>query len=72
MELLIFIIGLAVGLIIKTIISRVKSVGTLRVDASDPDSQPYLFLELKKDVQAISRKNYVSMKVNIRDYISHK
>ena len=48
-------------------------VGSLRVDQSDPDSGPYLFLELShKGADAIYKKRYVVLKVNIKNYISHE
>lgn len=46
MDFISFLIGLGIGaLIVWLFIPR--SVGTLRVDNSDPDG-PYLFLELKE------------------------
>ena len=52
---------------------RSDVVGSLRVDQSDPDSGPYLFLELSHEgVDAIYKKKYVVLKVNIQDYISHE
>lgn len=44
--------------------------GVIRVDRSDPDG-PYLFLELHKDVDAVMRDKYITLEVNVKDYISH-
>lgn len=71
------IIGIVVGIIIGLLCGRYviqrKAVGSLRVDQSDPDSGPYLFLELShKGADAIYKKRYVVLKVNIENYISHE
>ena len=49
-----------------------KPVGTLRVDQSDPDDNPYLFLELSGDPKKLPNQKYITLKVNIENYISHK
>lgn len=48
-----------------------KSIGTLRVDSSDPDG-PYLFLELETDPNVIKKEKYVTLKVNTKSYISQR
>jgi len=68
----IFGIGILVGIVCTTVATRSKSVGSLRVDRSDPDDGPYLFLELSKDIEEIYRKKYVTFKVSIKNFISHK
>ncbi len=66
MELfVIFGIGILVGIVCTTVITRSKSVGSLRVDTSDPDDDPYLFLELSKDIEELYRKKYVTFKVRL-------
>ena len=42
------LIGIMVGVLLSRFIFREKPVGSLRVDESDPDSGPYLFLELDR------------------------
>lgn len=66
------IIGLAIGVSVSFIFMKVKHVGYLRIDKSDPMDNPYLFLELRKDIGAIEQKKYVILKVNKQNYISHK
>lgn len=70
------IIFLAIGIVIGCILSRFipkKIVGTLRVDRSDPDSGPYLFLELTHGgMETIKKKKYVLFEVNLKSYISHE
>ena len=71
--IMVLLIGIVVGLILSRFIFKEKPVGSLRVDQSDPDSGPYLFLELSYEgVDAIYKKKYVVLKVNIKDYISHE
>lgn len=73
MELfIIFGIGILVGVVCSVIVIRTKSVGSLRIDTSDPDDSPYLFLELSKDIGDIYKKKYVTMKVNIKSFIPHE
>lgn len=73
MELIIiFGIGVLIGCILTIIIFRTRSVGSLRIDISDPDDSPYLFLELSKDIREIYKKKHVMMKVNFKNFIPHK
>lgn len=68
---IIFAIGVIIGCILVNVVRRIKSVGALRIDTSDSDG-PYMFLELDKDVGAISSKKYVLLRVNLKNYIPHK
>lgn len=74
MELILcMVIGIVIGVVIGRQVFRRDVVGSLRVDQSDPDSGPYLFLELShKGANAIYKKKYVVLKVNLKDYISHE
>lgn len=73
MELaIIFVTGVIVGCILVSIIRRIKSIGTLRVDTTDSDG-PYIFLELDKgDAEDLARQKYVIMRVRLRGYIPQK
>lgn len=66
-----FLLGVLIGIIIYAIAVKTASVGTLRIDQSDPEDSPYLFLELNKNVGIITSKKYVIMKVERKNYISH-
>lgn len=70
------IIGLLVGLLIGGVAVTKKmifsSVGALRIDTSDPDDNPYLFLELSTDLNLVLSQEYVVLKVNTSNYISQK
>ena len=74
MELILcMIIGIIIGIIFGRQVLRKDVVGSLRVDQSDPDGEPYLFLELShKGADTIYKKKYVVLKVNIKNYIPHK
>ncbi len=70
--LIIFGIGVLIGFVCATIAIRTKSVGSLRVDTSDSDDGPYLFLEPSKDIREIYRKKYVTFKVSLKNFIPHE
>ena len=65
------LIGVMVGVILSRFIFREKPVGSLRVDESDPDSGPFLFLELNR-VDAMYKRRYIRLRVELKNYISHK
>ena len=51
---------------------RIKTSGTLRIDHSDPQDGPYLFLELEKGMYDISKRHYILLEVKLKNYYSHK
>ena len=65
-----FLLGFMVGIVSFLVYLIVRSVGTLRVDQSDPTEQPYLFLELDKPVESVINKKYVLFRVNKKNFIS--
>lgn len=70
---LVFFGGVLFGCILVLVILRIKSVGSLRVDYADPDSGPYLFLELSRQgMGVIERKKYILLKVNLKNDLSQK
>jgi len=81
MLILLFVLGLVIGGVIGGIIGCIFTrnsmtkklfVGTLRVDTSDPDDHPYMFLELSTNVDAVTSKKCVVLKVSTENYISQK
>lgn len=70
--IIIFVIGIFVGYVIALLIFRTRSVGSLRIDTSDPDDGPYLFLELSKDMDVVYQKKYVTLRVNTKSFIPHE
>lgn len=43
-------IGCVIGALIRGVWPKKKTLGTIRVNNSDPDEPPYLFLELRTSV----------------------
>lgn len=68
----IFLFGIACGYIVGTIGRQEKAVGELRVETSDPDDGPYLFLELHTKPEEIMKRNHVKLTVNTKSFISHE
>lgn len=66
-------IGFISGIIITFIIIRnFFSSGNLRIDLSDPEDGPYLFLELTKELNAVLNKKIVIFTVRIKNDLPHK
>ena len=70
MEVLLVLLGFVGGIVFFLIYLAARSIGTLRVDQSDPTEQPYLFLELDKPVESVINKKYVLFRVIKKNFIS--
>lgn len=70
LEVLLVLLGFVFGMVFFLICLALRSVGTLRVDQSDPTEPPYLFLELDKPVENIVKEKYVLFRVNKKNFIS--
>lgn len=70
-KLVIFLVGILVGFIIYSVVLRVSTIGTLRIDQSDPAEPPYLFLELDKTIDTVITKSHAVFKVKRENFISH-
>lgn len=47
-----------------------RSIGTIKMDSSDPDSPPYLFAEFEPDgMDILQQSEYVVMKVDLSGYL---
>jgi hypothetical protein len=64
--------GVVLGIIIAAFIFRKRPIGNLNIDRSDPTEQPYIFLELYKNVGDFSGKKYVTLRVSNKNYLSQK
>lgn len=65
-----FIFGFIAGIVLEGKNQKERVVGTLRVDRSDPDEQPYLFLELKNEGYAnLQTQQYVTFQVLRENYL---
>ena len=71
MELLFFILGMAVGVAAIYIWPTAKSDGTLRIGSSGPDG-PYMFLEVRRSIEDIRKKPFVILRVNLKSYLTRK
>lgn len=69
---IVFIAGVIIGGVLSVIILQSRVIGHLRVDQSDPDDGPYLFLELFEKVPNLCAKKYVTLKVKVENFISHE
>ena len=68
-EVLLVLFGFVGGIAFFLIYLAARSIGTLRVDQSDPTEPPYLFLELDKPVENIVKEKYVIFRVNKKNFI---
>ena len=68
LSVLTFVLGLILGFRGH----KMKPVGTLRIDTSDPEDGPYLFLELSVDPKILMTEKEVLLQVNSESYISQK
>ena len=71
-SMIIFCVGILSGVALTKLLSREKSVGNLRIDRSDPNEEPYLFLELDRNVKEISKKKTVMLNVLDKNYLTAK
>lgn len=46
--------------------------GTLKIDTSDPEEAPYLFLEVSESVDQLMQRTHVVLKVDNSSYLSQK
>lgn len=65
MEVFIFIAGIIIGVLIKTLVNRSKFIDTLIIDTSDPDG-PYMFLELKTPIDKLYKAKVLNVKISRR------
>ena len=70
--LIMLLLGIGLGYSILMLKVKKQSAGTLRIDHSDPDEAPYLFLESTKEVNWLYKQKYVVFKVNVKDYVTQK
>ena len=67
-----FMAGIIIGITAHYFRNKSDICGNLRIDRSQKDEQPYLFLELKKQVNDICGKKYVVFKVRDKNFDTHK
>lgn len=72
MGVLMALLGFVIGFLSACIAVLRLKIGTLRVDQSDPEDEPYMFLELSKNMGDITNRKYVLLDVRHENYISQK
>lgn len=66
-----FLFGVGIGAIVTSLL--IRSVGVIRIDQSDPDDRPYLFLEINRGCyEKLLRSKKVVFEVRKENYISQK
>ena len=66
------IFGYLLGAIVTMIVFKLFSVGSLRIDHSDPIDGPHMYLELDKPIWSVTNKTHVVLRVKNENYISHE
>lgn len=69
-EVLLIAIGVFIGLFMAAVAIYASTVGTLRIDQSDPSEAPYPFLEGTKPLPYIMSKKFIVLRVNVQNYLS--
>lgn len=64
--------GVLIGVAATAVYFYAKTIGSLRVDHSDPSEPPYLFLEVEKNPDALEHGRIVVLRVRRENLISHK
>ena len=72
MEIGIALVAAIIGFVIGWCVHRERPLGDLRVDRSDPTSEPLLFLELDTDVPTVMRRKRVTFRVKLENFIPHE
>ena len=71
-ELIVFGTGLLAGVAMTILANWKKPIGVLRIDESDPNEEPYIFLELNQGVDSVRTKKRVMLTVLDKNYLSAK
>lgn len=73
MEMIIaFVVGILVGIVGTIIYYRAHTSGTLYINDTNPNFEPYVFLELDKDIYDIYLDKYITFKLNLKRSDSQK
>lgn len=64
----IYLVGVATGVILGKVLSRPDTIGTIRINRSDEDG-PYLFLELDKPLHTFETAQHVCVEIKHVDFL---
>ena len=67
-----FLFGVVIGRAIERVFGKQDAIGDLRIDESDPEDGPYLFLELNSGPDSIKNRTRVTLNVKSENFISQK
>lgn len=70
--LLALLLGVLVGITASAVFFHAKTIGSLRIDRSDPSEPPYLFLEVEKNPDALEHGRMVVLRVRKENLVSHE
>lgn len=70
--LLAVILGFVIGFVCACLGVLSLKIGFLRIDRSDPTEEPYMFMELSKEVGDVSNRKLVLLEVKNENFISQK
>jgi hypothetical protein len=70
MGIILFLLGAIFGSVVMALRIYADVSGNLRIDQSDPDDKPYMFLELHRSYDKLISKKFVLLKVRKEDFIS--
>lgn len=70
--LLALVLGVLVGITASAVFFRAKTIGSLRVDRSDPSEPPYLFLEVEKNPDALKHGQMVVLRIRRENLLPHE
>ena len=71
--ILVGIVCYFIGLLTYLVVLKPNPVGNLRIDRSDPDDEPYLFLEIERGkLEDIRDKRMIFLRVLNQNYITRK
>lgn len=73
--LIVAVVSMLIGAFVAVVVccgftSKDKPIGSLRVDTSDPDSEPLLFLEIDSgQADRLYKQQIVTLRVNLESYL---
>lgn len=70
MGLVLFLLGVLFGGVVCAFRIYSDVSGNLRIDQSDPDDRPYMFLEVHRSYDKLISKKYVLLRVRKENFIS--
>lgn len=65
-------LGVLIGVAASAVFFHAKTIGSLRVDRSDPSEPPYLFLEVEKSPDTLEHGRMVVLRVRKENLVSHE